>query len=104
MRRAPGVVVVAPGIGARLDGDEAIAPVASGHDLARAREVGIERSVMLVVLMDVAPAGIGLPDLDKHSRLRAAVLVEHAAGHDDALAKGLAFMLAGEIIVGFAQY
>src|SRR3546814_5450720 len=87
MRRPPRIVMIAPGIGAGLDGDEAIAPRVVGHHPARAGEVRVERRVMLVPRVDVAAAGIGLPDLHQGPRHRAAVFVEHAAAHDNALAK-----------------
>jgi hypothetical protein len=79
--------MVAPGIGAGLDGDEAVAALVVGHHAALAREVGIERRVVLVARMDVAAAGVGLPDLDQGTRHRAPVLVDDAAGDDDAFAQ-----------------
>src|SRR3546814_17351207 len=60
-----------------------------GDAASAAEEVGIERRVVLVRLMDVAAGGVGLPDLDQRVGLRAPRLVEHVAGDDDALANGL---------------
>jgi hypothetical protein len=54
---------------------------------------------MLIAQMDVAPAGIGLPDLEQRIRHAAAVLVQHMAVHDDTFAKRLALVLGGEIVV-----
>ena len=88
--RTPGVVVIAPGIGAGLDGDEAVVAVRVRLRAAGAGEIRIERRGMLVDDMDVAAAGIGLPDFDQRVRHAAAVLVEHMAVHDDALAERLA--------------
>src|SRR5260221_11460662 len=48
MSRPPGVMGVAPRIGARLDGQEAICALRVGQHLSRAGEVGIERRVMLI--------------------------------------------------------
>jgi hypothetical protein len=53
---------------------------------------------MLVDGMDIAAAGIGLPDLDQRVRHAAAVFVEHMAVHDDALAERLALVLGGEVV------
>jgi hypothetical protein len=103
MRGTPGVVVIAPGIGARLDGDETVVAGGIAHGAARAGEVRIERRRVLVADMDVAAAGIGLPDLDQRVRHAAAVLVAHMAMHDDALADRLAFVLGGEIGIAFAH-
>src|SRR3546814_7622230 len=66
-----------------------------GDAAPAAEEVGIERRVVLVRRMDVAPGGVGLPDLDQRVGLRAPRLVEHAAGDDDALANGLSGGLPG---------
>ena len=52
---------------------------------------------MLVALVDVAAAGVGLPDLDQLAGDRPAVAVEHPAGHDDALADRLAAVLDGQV-------
>src|SRR5581483_6581646 len=54
-----------------------------------AGEVGIERCVVLIDRMMIAPGGIRLPDLDQGIRHRPLVLVEHPADHDDALAQRL---------------
>ncbi len=46
--------------------------------------MGIERCVVLIHLVHVAPGGVGLPQLDQRAGDRAALLVEHAAGDDHA--------------------
>src|SRR3546814_17950658 len=66
-----------------------------GDAASAAEEVGIERRVVLVRLVDVAAGGVGLPDLDQRVGLRAPRLVEHAAGDGDALANGLSGGLPG---------
>ena len=58
---------------------------------------------MLVDNVDVASGGVRLPDLDQRIRHRPAVLVEHAARHDDPLAERLAGMLAGEVAIVLAH-
>src|ERR1700712_5509694 len=94
--RTPGVVVIAPGIGAGLDGDEAVIALRIGLRAAGTGEIRIERRRMLVDDMDIAAAGIGLPQLDQRIRDTATVFVEHMAVHDDALAERLALALQGE--------
>ncbi len=96
--RTPGVVVVAPGIGAGLDGDEAVVALGIRLRAAGAGEIRIERRRMLIDDMDIAAAGIGLPQLDQRVGHAAAVLVEHMAVHDDAFAERLALVLQGEIV------
>ena len=54
VRRPPGVVVVAPGILARADGDEAVAALGVGDGAPGAGEVRVERRVVLVGLVRVA--------------------------------------------------
>src|SRR5467141_2789618 len=100
MRRAPGVVVVAPGILARPDADEAIAAFSVGHGAPGAGEVRIERRIVLIGAVRIAPGTVRLPDFDQGVRHRPDVLVQHAPAHDNALADRLAPVLAGEIVVG----
>src|SRR3954466_14785117 len=103
VRGTPGVVVIAPGIGARLDRDEAVVAGGVALGAARARKIRIERRRMLIADMDVAAAGIGLPDLDQRVRDAAAVLVTDMAVHDDALAERFALVLGGEVAVALAH-
>src|SRR6185437_12759579 len=99
MRRTPGVVVIAPRIGAGLDGDELVIALGIALRAARAGEVRIERCRMLVDNMDIAAAGIGLPQFDQRIRHAAAVFIEHMPMHDDTLTERLALVLDGEIVV-----
>src|SRR5690606_33200254 len=85
---APVIVAVAPRIGPRLDGAEAIAAVLVGEAAPVAVEIGIERGDIIVDDMAVAAPGIRLPDLDEDIGHRPAGLVHDAAVHDDALADG----------------
>src|SRR5438309_12084526 len=100
MRRAPGVVVVAPGILAGPYADETVTTFGVGHGAPGAGEVRIERCIVLIGAVRVAPGRVRLPDFDQGVRHRLAVLVEHAPAHDNALADRLAPVLAGEIVVG----
>src|SRR5712691_1316172 len=100
VRRAPGVIVVAPGILARPDADEAVAAFSVGHGAPGAGEVRIERRIVLIGTVRIAPGTVCLPDFDQGVRHRPAVLVQHAPAHDNALADRLAPVLAGEIVVG----
>ena len=63
---------------------------------ADAAEVRVERRQVAVVLVPVAPAGVGLPHLHQGVRDRLAVLVEDPAEHDDALALGQAAVVEVE--------
>jgi hypothetical protein len=63
--RPPGIVVIAPRIRAGLDGQEAVAAGFVGRAAAAAEEIRVERSLVLVGLVDVAAGRIRLPDLDQ---------------------------------------
>src|SRR5689334_604962 len=97
MRRAPGVRVIAPGVGAGLDADEPVVALGVRYAAAGASEVGIKGRVVLVDCVAVAAGGVALPHLDQSVGHRAAVLAEYAAFHDDALSLRLARVLPGEI-------
>ena len=97
VRRTPGVVVVAPRVGARLDRREAVAALVVGQRAAAAGEVRVERRGVLVAVVAVATGGVGLPDLDELVAHRAPVAVEDPARDHDALAQRLADVLAGEV-------
>src|SRR3954463_10740774 len=87
--RAPSVVRVPPGVRPRLDGEEAVfASVVRQHP-PESDEVGVDGGVVEVAVMEIAPRGVALPDLDEGPRDRSAVLVEEAAGDDDPLPKCL---------------
>src|SRR6202043_3980486 len=87
--RPPGIVMVAPGIGAGLDRLEAIVPLGIAEHPADAAEMRVERRVVLVALVVIAPGRVGLPDLDHRVGDALSVLVEDRAGDDDALAHRL---------------
>src|SRR4029079_3654380 len=91
---APCVLVVAPGVRARLDRHEPVAAVGVGTATAGAGEVRVERRGVLVDLVAVASARIGLPDLDQRASDRPPVLVEDPPGDGDPLADPLRPMLA----------
>ena len=97
MRGAPGVVMIAPGIGAGANGDEAKISVFISEHVPGAGKVRIERSVMLVYGVVVTPGGIGLPDFDESVGDGASVFIEYAAADDDALAERGCGVLLGEI-------
>src|SRR5918997_4945226 len=99
MSRAPGVVVVLPGIGSGFDRHEAVASLAVREASPRPREVGVQRSRVLVQMVGVASCGVGLPDLDQAAPYRASVAIEDASRNDDPLTQRLAGMLAGPIVV-----
>src|SRR5690606_17186236 len=86
-----------PGIGPRLDGAKGIASVLVGDRASATAEIRIERRQIAVLLVPVAAAGIGLPELDQRSRYAEAALVHKPAVDDDALAERC-FARPGEIV------
>ena len=99
MRRAPSVVVITPRIGPGLNGGETITALGVGQDSRIAGEIRIERRVVLVAGMVIAAGGVALPDFDHGVGHRLAVLVEHPAMNDDALAERLDRALLGEVVL-----
>jgi len=87
---APSVAVVPPRIRPWLDRGEAVASVVIGQAAADAGEVGVDRGRVLITLVDVATAGVGLPDLDELTSHRPSVAVDHPAGHHYPFADGFA--------------
>jgi len=99
VRRPPGVVVVAPRVGAGLDGDELVVSLGVGQRATDPGEVRVQWARPVVRLVPVAAARVGLPDLHQRVRHRAAVAVAQRAVHDDPLADRLAGMLPGQVVV-----
>ena len=97
VRGAPGVVVVAPRVRPGLDREEAVATLVVGQAAPGAGEVGVQRRRPVVDDVLVAPAGVGLPDLDQRVAQRLALGVEHPAGDDDPLADRLALVLGRQV-------
>ena len=71
VRRPPGVVVVAPRIGAGLDRHELERAVGAGEAAPEPGEVRVQRRGVLVALVAVAAGGVALPDLHERVRARA---------------------------------
>ena len=101
VRGAPRIVVVAPRIGARLHGDEAIPPLPVRPRPAFAGKVGVEGRIVAVAGMPVAPRRVRLPDLDEGIGNRAPALVDDPPAHHDSLSLGLTAgaRVAGEVRV-----
>src|ERR1700689_1469399 len=62
---APGVVMISPGIRSGADGHESIAPLRVCERVSASGEVRIQRSIVLVALMQIPAGGVSLPDLDE---------------------------------------
>ena len=90
--------MIAPWIRTRLDRHEAIRAVLVCDDSSDAREMRIERRIVLVLGMSIAAGGVRLPNFDRCARNRAAVFVKHAAGHDDSLAESLAAVEVRQVV------
>jgi hypothetical protein len=85
--------MIAPRVSARANGHEAIETISICHSTTGTREIRIERRIMLITLMKVAPGGIGLPHLDQSFRDGTTVFIHHSTAHQDALTDRLASML-----------
>src|SRR5262249_58011500 len=87
VRGPPGVGVVLPRVGARLDGDEVVAPLAVGDAETGAGKVRIQRRRVLVGRVVVAAARVRLPHLDQGAGQWPAVAVQHLPADDGPLAQ-----------------
>ena len=76
MHRPPVIAAIRPGIGARADGQELVVAVFIRQRTAAAAEIGVERRQIAVLLVAVAPAGIGLPYLDQGVRHGTRILIQ----------------------------
>ena len=103
VRRAPGVVVIPPRVGAGLDGDEFVPTVRVRHGAARAGEIGIEGRRVLVLRVAIAAGGVGLPHFKQGAGHRTGIFVKQPAGDDDSLSLGFVGVLPGQITVGVAD-
>ena len=99
----PGIVMIAPRVGPRLDGQEAVEAVRIGRGAAGPREVRIERRRMVVPGVEITSGRVGLPDLDQRVSHGMAVCVDDTAVHDNAFAKRLARVLPRKIVVGLGD-
>src|SRR5437899_2954719 len=86
----PGIRMVLPGIRTWTNGQKAIDTIFIRQTAANAEEIRIEWPRPLIPLVKVATSGIGLPDFQERVRYGIPTVVEHAAGHNDALADCLA--------------
>ena len=75
--RAPRELVILPRVRAGLHGDEPVPALGVGEGAADAVEVGIERRVVVVARVVIAPRGVRLPDLDQRVADRTGVGVQH---------------------------
>ena len=97
MGGAPGIGVVAPWVGARPDGDEPIAAVGPGEAAARAGEVGVKGSGVLVGGVGITASRIALPYLDQLPGNGTAIRAEQAPAQVDPLTLGFAGVPGGEV-------
>src|ERR1700724_235860 len=101
VRGAPRVLVVAPWVSARFDGDEPISTLAVGQATAGACEVRVERRGMIVHRVYVSPGRVALPHLDQRVTHCTPVAVDDAAADGDSLPKRLPFVLLRQVSVSW---
>src|SRR6266852_2662724 len=90
MRGTPRVLMIAPGIRTWPYSNEAISPFTIRECVTAPGEIRIQRSVVLVRLMQIASRRIRLPDFDERMRNRPRVLIHHSPAHDNSFAKRFA--------------
>src|SRR6185503_8875040 len=106
VRRPPRVGMVQPRICAGFYREIAVFAPIVGHAAPGAREVGIERRVMLIDGMTIASSCIGLPDLDQRVRNGFVIFIQNPADDDDAFAQCLlrAAGISREIVLVCVQF
>src|SRR6266849_2609749 len=90
MRGTPRVLMIAPGIRTWPYSNEAISPFTIRECVTAPGEIRIQRSVVLVRLMQIASGRIRLPNFDERMRNRPRVLIHHSPAHDNSFAKRFA--------------
>src|SRR3984957_11591601 len=103
MRWTPCIGMVTPGIRAGLHRHEPVLAIRVRQGSARAREVRIQRSAMIVLGVRISPCRVRLPDLDESMRARPAIFVQNAPGQEDACSQRMAPMLTGQDVVRLAD-
>src|SRR5918996_6414754 len=88
VRRSPRVRMVQPGIGARLNRQEAIFTLLTGHAASGTDKIRVQRRIVLIHFMMVTAGCIRLPDLDQRVGYGSLVLVQHPPDDDKPLAHG----------------
>ena len=68
-----------------MNGHEAILAAFVRHAAPAAGEIRIERRIVAIDVVKVPAGRVRLPDLDQRVGDRAAVILEHASGHVNAL-------------------
>src|ERR1700682_5657884 len=96
---APGVLMVAPGVSAGLDGDETISPLVVGQAAAGAGEIRVERRGVVIRRVNISPGGVGLPHLDQRGADWVPIAVDDAAANHDPLAERLSIVLPRQVSV-----
>ena len=94
---APGVVMIAPGICARANGEKTIAAFGIGDGVASTSEMGVQRGVVLIVFVEIAASRVSLPELDERVRDGTEIFVKDLAADDDTFAERGAAGLASEV-------
>src|ERR1700676_573087 len=75
VRRAPGVRMILPRVRARLYRNKTITAFPIGQHTSAAREIRVQRGIVLIHAMAVAPSRIGLPNLNESSGNRVAFFI-----------------------------
>src|SRR5580692_3107957 len=87
--RAPGIVMIAPRVGARLYAREAVAALVIGQRPSSTHKIWVNGSRMIIDNMSIAASGVCLPDFDECIAQRPSAFIEHAARDDDSFPLGL---------------
>jgi len=103
VRRAPGILVVAPRVSSWLDGDKTVRALSVRQQPSAAREIWIEWRGMSIEVMVIAPGGVCLPQLDQRAANWMATIVDNFPAYDDAFAEWFACMLSRQIGISRAD-
>src|SRR5687767_7250174 len=106
MRRPPGISMIEPGIGARLDCQKPILPLIIRDAASGSDKIWVQRRIVLIHRMAIATGGVGLPDFHERIRYWSLLFVDHSADDDDALTQRLftAVRVAREISFSRLQF
>ena len=89
--------MISPRICARAHGHKAVPALTICEGVAAASEIRIEWRVVLIVFVQIASSGVGLPNFHEGMGKRAAIFIEYTTTNYYSFADRFAGMLAGEI-------
>ena len=91
--------MILPWVRARLYRNKTITALPIGQHASAAREIRVQRGIVLIHAMTVPSRRIGLPNLNQSSGNRAPFFISYSPADDYAFTEGLTAVLARQVVV-----